>query len=99
MRLTVLLIGALAFTSEAQAQTSARLFRHADVSATQMAFVYGSDIWLVPREGGTAIQVTHSPGEESWPRFSPDGSRIAYTASYNGNRGTRRSPRGGHQRA
>lgn len=85
MRSTVLLIGALAFTSGAQAQTSARLFRHGDVSATQIAFVYGGDIWLVPREGGTAIQVTHSPGEESWPRFSPDGSRIAYTASYNGN--------------
>ncbi len=29
--------------------------------------------------------MTHSPGEESWPRFSPDGSEIAYTASYNGN--------------
>ncbi len=37
------------------------------------------------KTGGTAIQVTHSPGEESWPRFSPDGKSIAYTASYNGN--------------
>ena len=43
------------------------------------------DIWVMDKTGGTATQVTHSPGEESWPRFSPDGSEIAYTASYNGN--------------
>lgn len=85
MRSTLLTLIALACAGSAHAQTSARLFRYADVSATQIAFVYGGDIWLVPREGGTAIQVTHSPGEESWPKFSPDGSRIAYTASYNGN--------------
>jgi tricorn protease len=56
-----------------------------DVSDTQITFVYGGDIWIIPKTGGTAIQVTHSPGEESWPRFSPDGKSIAYTASYNGN--------------
>ena len=67
------------------AQISAKLMRWADVSADQIAFVYGGDIWIVPREGGTAMQVTNSPGQESWPRFSPDGSEIAYSASYNGN--------------
>jgi len=56
-----------------------------DVSDTQITFVYGGDIWLMPKSGGIAIQVTHSPGEESWPRFSPDGKSIAFTASYNGN--------------
>ncbi len=71
--------------SSVQAQTNARLIRYADVSATQIAFVYGGDIWIVPKTGGTAIQVTHSPGEEAWPRFSPDGSELGYTASYNGN--------------
>ncbi len=59
--------------------------RYMDVSDTQITFVYGGDIWIMPKTGGTAIQVTHSPGEESWPRFSPDGKQIAYTASYNGN--------------
>ncbi|MBS0000471.1 MAG: PD40 domain-containing protein, partial [Cyclobacteriaceae bacterium] len=39
----------------------------------------------VPKAGGQAVQVTHSPGEESFPKFSPDGSEIAYSASYNGN--------------
>ncbi|HXV86200.1 MAG TPA: hypothetical protein VD793_05860, partial [Gemmatimonadales bacterium] len=81
----VLLLLALSYSGVVRAQTSAKLMRHADVSATQVAFVYGGDIWVVPKTGGTAIQVTHSPGEESWPRFSPDGRHLAYTASYNGN--------------
>ena len=37
------------------------------------------------KEGGTAHQLTRSPGEESWPRFSPDGKELAFSASYNGN--------------
>ncbi|MCG8466802.1 MAG: PDZ domain-containing protein [Gemmatimonadetes bacterium] len=85
MKKTLLLVVAFAAAAPAHAQTSARLFRNADVSGTQIAFVYGGDIWLVPRSGGTAVQITNSPGEESWPRFSPSGDRIAYTASYNGN--------------
>ena len=32
----------------------ARMLRYPDVSATHIAFVYADDIWLVPREGGTA---------------------------------------------
>ncbi|MFA6126817.1 MAG: PDZ domain-containing protein [Bacteroidales bacterium] len=67
------------------AQISAKLFRYMDVSDNQITFVYGGDIWVMPKSGGTAVQITHSPGEESWPRFCPDGKSIAYTASYNGN--------------
>ena len=59
--------------------------RYADISDEHITFVYGGDLWLVDKAGGTAFQLTHSPGEESYPRFSPDGSEIAYTASYNGN--------------
>ncbi len=71
--------------SSAQGQISAKLMRYMDVSDSQVTFVYGGDIWVMPKTGGTAIQVTHSPGEESWPRFSPDGKSIAFTARYNGN--------------
>ncbi|MEN2280595.1 PDZ domain-containing protein [Algoriphagus sp. SE2] len=66
-------------------QINAKLMRYMDVSDSQIAFVYGGDIWLVPKEGGLAVQLTNSPGEESWPRFSPDGAYIAFSASYNGN--------------
>ncbi len=66
-------------------QISAKLMRYMDVSETRIVFVYGGDLWVVPKEGGTAMQITRSPGQESYPRFSPDGQSIAYTASYNGN--------------
>lgn len=67
------------------AQIDARLFRYPDVSATQIAFVYGGDIWIVPKTGGTANRITSSTGEESYPRFSPDGKTLAFSATYDGN--------------
>lgn len=67
------------------AQIDARLFRFPDVSQTQIAFVYGGDIWLVPKTGGTAMRLTSSTGEESYPRFSPDGKTLAFSATYDGN--------------
>jgi tricorn protease len=75
---------AFVLSGAAYGQISAKLMRYMDVSDTQIVFVYGGDIWLMPKAGGTAVQVTHSPGEESWPKFSPDGNFIAYTALYNG---------------
>ena len=66
-------------------QVNARLFRYPHISSTQITFVYGGDIWIVGKSGGTAIKLTSSPGEESYPRFSPDGKTIAYSATYNGN--------------
>lgn len=81
--LTVLLVTFSTFS--ALAQISAKLMRYPDVSETKIAFVFGGDIWTVPKEGGMAVQLTRSPGEESWPKFSPDGQSIAFTASYNGN--------------
>ncbi len=85
MRKAALLLGLLIFCTNAGAQINAKLMRYMDVSDSQITFVFGGDIWVMPKSGGTAIQVTHSPGEETWPRFSPDGKHIAYTASYNGN--------------
>lgn len=73
------------FTYTTYGQINAKLVRYVDVSATQITFVYGGDIWIMPKSGGMATQITHSPGEESWPRFSPDGNEIAFTANYNGN--------------
>lgn len=66
-------------------QINAKLMRFVDVSKTQICFVYGGDIWVVDKNGGLAIQLTNSPGEESYPKFSPNGQEIAFTASYRGN--------------
>ncbi|HEY6167472.1 MAG TPA: PDZ domain-containing protein, partial [Verrucomicrobiae bacterium] len=66
-------------------QLDARLMRQADVSATQIAFVYAGDIWVAPKSGGTAVRLSSPRGEESFPRFSPDGSQIAFSGNYDGN--------------
>lgn len=85
MKRLILALLFIAFSGSAFAQISAKLMQHMDVSETQVAFVYGGDIWLAPKTGGTAVQLTTSQGVESWPKFSPYGTEIAYTASYNGN--------------
>ncbi len=85
MKRLSLLLFSLLLSSSLLAQINAKMMRYVDVSDSQIAFVYGGDIWLVPLDGGVAIQLTDSPGEESYPKFSPDGKEIAYTASYNGN--------------
>jgi tricorn protease len=75
----------LAFAAPAWAQIDARLMRQPAVSQTQIAFVYAGDIWLVPRAGGVAQRLSTPRGEEQLPRFSPDGTRIGYSANYDGN--------------
>ncbi len=79
------ILGIALLSTTTRSQIPAKLMRYMDVSRTQVTFVYGGDIWVAPKAGGTALQITHSPGEESWPRFSPDGTELAFTASYNGN--------------
>ena len=75
----------LGSVSTAVAQIDARMLRYPAASKTQIAFVYAGDVWLVGKAGGSAVRLTSSPGEESFPRFSPDGSSVAYSASYDGN--------------
>ncbi|MDQ3488398.1 MAG: PDZ domain-containing protein [Acidobacteriota bacterium] len=70
---------------DATAQIDARMLRYPAVSRDRIAFVYAGDVWLVGKQGGAGVRLTSSPGEETFPRFSPDGSKVAYSASYDGN--------------
>jgi tricorn protease len=62
-----------------------RLLRTPTVSATQIAFAYANNIWVVERAGGTARRLTSFPGQTTNPHFSPDGKWIAFSAEYAGN--------------
>lgn len=73
------------FISESKAQINARLLQQPDVSETLITFVYAGDVWTVPKTGGTAIRLSSPAGLESFPKFSPDGLSIAFSANYHGN--------------
>ena len=75
----------LFLSSTLEAQIDATMFRYPDVSATHITFVYAGDIWVVSKSGGVANRLSSPRGEESFPRFSPDGTRIAFTGNYDGN--------------
>jgi tricorn protease len=62
------------------------LLRFPSVSKTQIVFNYGGDLWIVSREGGDARRLTSGVGVETLPSFSPDGTMIAFTGEYDGNR-------------
>jgi len=73
------------FSLALHGQIDARLFQFPDVSETTIAFAYGGDIWTVDKEGGLAIKLSSAKGQEAFPRFSPDGSKIAFSGNYDGN--------------
>jgi len=62
------------------------LLRFPTVSKTQIVFNYGGNLWIGNREGGDARRLTSGVGSETVPSFSPDGTRIAFTGEYDGNR-------------
>lgn len=64
----------------------ARLLRFPDVNKNLIVFVYAGDIWSVPAEGGVAKKLTSHMGLELFPKISPDGKWIAFSAEYSGSR-------------
>ncbi len=62
------------------------MFRHPDISDKHIVFVYGNDMWRAPREGGAALPLASPSGVERSPRFSPDGTEVAFVGNYDGGR-------------
>ena len=63
----------------------ARMLRFPDVSKDKIVFVYAGDLWIVAKPGGTARRLSSPKGQEMFPKFSPDGSLIAFSGNYDGN--------------
>ncbi len=68
-----------------QQMPEGRLMRFPDIHKDKMVFSYAGDLWLGSASGGIARRITTSPGLELFPKFSPDGKWIAFTAQYDGN--------------
>lgn len=78
---SILLLTFLQTTLIAQ---STRLLREPSISKTQVAFVYGADIWISPLTGGEAKRITSTAAVESDPHFSPDGKLLAFSSNRSG---------------
>jgi uncharacterized repeat protein (TIGR01451 family) len=50
-----------------------------------IAFEKGSDLYVVPAAGGTAVQLTFDPASDGHPSWSPDGTRIVFRSNRSGN--------------
>ncbi|MBD1389622.1 PD40 domain-containing protein [Neiella sp. HB171785] len=76
---------ASAFT-QAYTTDDTRLLRFADIHKNKVTFVYAGDIYIADHTTGSSQRLTDHIGYEAFPKFSPDGSKIAFSAEYNGSR-------------
>jgi tricorn protease len=62
-----------------------RLLRFPTTNGNRIVFCYAGELYIVPKEGGIARRLTSGPGYTSFPRFSADGTQLAFTSQYDGN--------------
>ncbi len=83
---TFIIMCAIAYQSFAQNTTDTRLMDMPTISENKIAFIYAEDLWIADKDGSNPRRLTIDEGIESDPVFSPDGSLIAFSAEYDGNR-------------
>ncbi|HZJ49040.1 MAG TPA: peptidase, partial [Acidimicrobiia bacterium] len=55
-------------------------YRHPTIHDEGIVFVSEDDLWTVGIDGGIARRLSASPGTTTFPRLSPDGTQVAFTA-------------------
>jgi tricorn protease len=65
--------------------TSSGYLRYPHIHGDLLVFASEDDIWLAPADGGRAWRLSADSAPVSYPRFSRDGARIAWTSWRDGN--------------
>lgn len=82
-------------TANAESAAPDGFYRYPSIGGGAIVFASEGDLWRVPAGGGVAMRLTAHEGEERFPRVSPDGAWIAFTAQYEGNDDVYVMPAGG----
>jgi tricorn protease len=79
-----LLIG-LVISLPALAQADTHLLRYPTIARGKVAFSYLGSIWIADEDGSNVRRLTVNQSRDVVPRFSPDGSQIAFSSNRAGN--------------
>lgn len=90
----VLLCGLVLAVGAARAGVTG-YYRFPTIHGDTVVFAAEGDLWQVSTAGGTAVRLTTHPGNEGFPKFSPDGEWLAFSAEYHGNVDVYVMPAGG----
>ena len=80
----LILAALFVFVQSASATGQEGYYRHPAIHGDTIVFVAEGDLWRVPVSGGVASRLTTHPSYEGRPAISPDGSRVAFNAQYEG---------------
>lgn len=79
-----MLLSAIALVLSTSQASPAPFMKYADIHGDTVVFTSEGDLWLGDMTTKKARRLTTDDGAEMYPRFSPDGSQIAYMAEYDG---------------
>lgn len=79
-----LLALATATAAAQDADPSDPFLRYPDVCGAKIVFSFAGDLWLQDGAAAQARQLTNSAGPESFAKFSPDCTQLAFTARIDG---------------
>src|SRR5438045_3538656 len=86
----LLLVSACSFSlsilSAQDLPKTTRLLRFPTTNDKEIVFCYAGELYTAAKDGGIARRLTSGPEYTSFPRFSPDGTQVAFTSEYDGNR-------------
>lgn len=81
-RFRVIATSLLALASSSAALAEEGFYQYPSARGDVLVFASEGDLWRTGREGGSAVRLTNHEAEETDAHVSPDGSLVAFTASY-----------------